>query len=775
MDLPSPIIDDRRYQQLVDEMLARVPVHTPEWTNFNHSDPGVTLVQLFAFLAETVLYRANLVPERNRAKFLELLGVPLAPAAPAQGLVTITNERGILRTETLPDAIEVRAGPVPFRTTLGLDVLPVEARAFIKRSIPPDPALVDYYSLLYASYEQQLPLALSLYKTVAFDGTVVPQVDLNSDTVDRSIWIALAGRKGDRGDPADPWRAVRDALGGRTLSLGIVPSAEVTQVVRAPGTKPQTGTLLAFEMPRLTAGGKVPLDSDGNPAPGYRSLDPRADVDVLNQPGIVQLGLPSAAEIGMWQDLDPLEAGVGDLPPALDDTDLADRLITWIRIRATGAASAVLLWTGINAAPVTQLARIFAEPLADGDGTPDQSRRLARAPVLPGSVTIQTQDPLPTPGGTPSAPRDWSETDDMFAAGPEVVVPDNRIAPTAATVAAPLALTDLFTLDPVSGVIQFGDGLHGRRPSAGARMQARYDYCAGTAGNVAAGEIGTAPALPSGLSVTNPVRSWGGSDPETVAAGEKQVPRMLQHRDRMVSADDFESIAWRAPGVDLGRVEVLAAYHPDLGGDPGSAPGVVTLMAIPRVDPGQPDAPRADRIFLNALCNYLDPRRLITTELVLRGPTYKGIWISVGISVASGFSVAEVVEAVKRQFRAFLAPVSPDAGFAAQARSLLAPAQQTASRGWPLVTAVTGRVLLAEAARVAGVTSVADVLLAEGVRGQADVVEMAGLELPRILGLSVVSGDPIPVASLRGDTGVAAPAGVTTSLLPVPVIPENCL
>src|SRR6186713_250055 len=137
MPLAPPVIDDRRYQQLVDETLARVPVHTPEWTNFNQSDPGVTLVQLFAFLTESLLYRANLIPERNRVKFLQLLGVPLAPAAGALGLVSIGNERGALETLVLPADMEVRAGSVPFRTQLGMAVLPVEARVYFKRRLTP--------------------------------------------------------------------------------------------------------------------------------------------------------------------------------------------------------------------------------------------------------------------------------------------------------------------------------------------------------------------------------------------------------------------------------------------------------------------------------------------------------------------------------------------------------------------------------------------------------------------------------------------------------------
>src|SRR5918997_3973303 len=101
MPLQIPNLDDRRYQELLDEALARIPVHNPEWTNFNKSDPGVTLIELWAFLTENLLYRSNQIPERNRRKFLQLIGVPLQPASAARGLVTFSNERGPLETITL--------------------------------------------------------------------------------------------------------------------------------------------------------------------------------------------------------------------------------------------------------------------------------------------------------------------------------------------------------------------------------------------------------------------------------------------------------------------------------------------------------------------------------------------------------------------------------------------------------------------------------------------------------------------------------------------------
>src|SRR5258706_3450480 len=140
MPLTIPQLDDRRFADLREEALARVPVHTPEWTNFNRSDPGVTLIEIFAFMAENLLYRSNQIPERNRRAFLRLLGVPLQPASSARGLVAFSNTRGPATTITLNDGLEVLAGDVPFRTMQGLDVLPAEGRAYYKRATSLDAA-----------------------------------------------------------------------------------------------------------------------------------------------------------------------------------------------------------------------------------------------------------------------------------------------------------------------------------------------------------------------------------------------------------------------------------------------------------------------------------------------------------------------------------------------------------------------------------------------------------------------------------------------------------
>ncbi|MGD0118030.1 MAG: putative baseplate assembly protein, partial [Candidatus Binatus sp.] len=131
MPLIPPALDDRSYNDLVQDMLASIPAHTPEWTIQQPGDPGRTLIELFAWLADSILYRANLIPERQRLAFLKLLGLPLQPAAAAHGMLSIFSDPSKTTAVTLAAGASV-PGQVTFETLAELDVLPITAQAYIK-------------------------------------------------------------------------------------------------------------------------------------------------------------------------------------------------------------------------------------------------------------------------------------------------------------------------------------------------------------------------------------------------------------------------------------------------------------------------------------------------------------------------------------------------------------------------------------------------------------------------------------------------------------------
>lgn len=85
--IPVPNLDDRTHKEIVEEALRLIPQYCPEWTNFNPSDPGVTLVELFAWMTEMIIYRLNKVTDKNFIAFLNLMGVQLQAPQPAHALL----------------------------------------------------------------------------------------------------------------------------------------------------------------------------------------------------------------------------------------------------------------------------------------------------------------------------------------------------------------------------------------------------------------------------------------------------------------------------------------------------------------------------------------------------------------------------------------------------------------------------------------------------------------------------------------------------------------
>lgn len=83
MSLPTLKLDDRNFQQIVDELKQRIHLYAPEWTDHNVSDPGVTLIELFAWAIEQLLYRLNQVPDLHYITFLKFLGIRIPTPAPA--------------------------------------------------------------------------------------------------------------------------------------------------------------------------------------------------------------------------------------------------------------------------------------------------------------------------------------------------------------------------------------------------------------------------------------------------------------------------------------------------------------------------------------------------------------------------------------------------------------------------------------------------------------------------------------------------------------------
>lgn len=764
-----PELDNRDFQQLVEDMIARIPVHTPEWNNFNQSDPGITVIHLFAYMVESLLYRSNRLPEAHRLKFLELLGIPLTPAAPGYGLVVFQNERGPVFPLLIDAGLELFAGKIPFRTRTPVNILPVSAEVFYKQPFHVDPELQSEQASITQANMVYDPILKGQpgdhYRSIRLEPPVpnvpLPDIDLrpNSSTLDGALWVALVAPK------KVPLKAARAAIGGETLSMGIYPAIDIETAPLTPQPVDPTdaerfASSLNFDL--------ITPSSTDDLEVRERRLTVETAENVLDMPGIVQIQLPDQAELTR-REIDPLVEGTGAQPPLVEDRQLAQRIITWIRITAPmedrkEQRPVRISWVGVNVARVIQALPVTQERIGIGSGTPNQRFKVANTPViLERSTTPGNSAPQPTFElrlvDQQGKPTTWKRIDDLNAADEN---------------------DEVYSVDPAAGIIQCGDGLRGKRFPFGSVLLAKYEYGGGSQGQLAIGALSKAPALPGGIKVLNPVPTWGASDGETLADAQRKISDFLRHRDRLVTQEDFLDITLQTPGVDIGRVEALPLYDPiDHAAqletvavpEPRRIPGVVTILAVQDHPITQTVAPRANHLFRSAIRAWLERHRLITTVLYVREP----LWVDVVVSVAFRLRVGHISATVKRDIgQALRTYLSPLVGGVRQRN-------QEYGEGYPLSAELRREDLIAIVSQTPGVRYVTDVQLAlvksidaEGRRKKAeetDHIRFWGIQLPWLVNLSVEEGENAADPQALVDN-IATPGGSTA--IAVPVTPREC-
>jgi hypothetical protein len=722
MPLRTPILDDRSFAQLRDELIARIPVYAPQWTDHQPSDPGITLIELFAFLGENLLYRFNQIPDTTRQAFLDLLQIPLRPAAAASAIVAFGTDQpgGVL----VPDGTVLAAGKVPFTMLDECSVWPLTARAAIRARVAEelDVDTLEYLARSSAAQGASIDDVLR-YRTIfgATDPGRPGGDRLNpAGSVDGTLYIALVTPV-----PPDP-----TALAGRELNLGFVPSLDVPTMADAqpcPGEgEAPPAPPMRWQVCTTDPVPDAPLPDSADPS----WLDLPVDGDTtsgLLTSGVVRLRFPSdpaqLARIGVYLPPDPDALGSGDQPPLIEDEELDAQLIGWLRVfRPDGSSIGAMEWAGVNAARVQQTEAARAEFLGTGTGEPGQEYRLVHGQVI-GTITLDVEEQ----GQGRWVP--WTQVDDFRAAGP-----DDRV----------------FTVDAEAGVVRFGEIHRGRAPQIGERIRIRgYTYGGGAAGNIGPGALSAAPH-DAKVTVTNPLPATGGAEPQSIAEAIDQIPSELARRDRAVTVSDFRELAETTPGAGIIRAETLRLFDPQRPTQ--ESPGVVSVVVWPEHDRLNPDAPRPDRGVLEQVCRYLDPRRLITTEVYVIPPTYRRIAVSVGIAVRPGYGAEGVRRWVDTVLHQYLSPVPP---------------YGPEGRGWPLGRPVFGPELEAAALQVEGLEFLTGLRLSEDVEGEwverttRVRVDLAAWEVPELTALTVTTGDPVAPGTVELP---APPAGP-----PVPV------
>lgn len=726
MPLEAPRLDRRTFDDLVREARERIPRFTPEWTNLNDSDPGMTLVKLQAWLTDTILFELNRLPEAAYIQFLNLLHVEPRPAraaraelqfrlaklkAPTDPLtvpipkgaavdvddpdlaspVTFETERSLVALNAAPGAVIVpRAGGNPLELVSTYDDAKGEAtflHAFRPFGLAPSASTPLLIGLALR------PILDSKQAIGAYSQDVLPAIELD-------LFIDMAGI----GDPdssgaeiegplvrkclgaaAEQAAAVRwQIYSGTAAALDTFPTGAADQWTDLPLRGDDTAGLartghLRLQLPERATRFSPEVLPQGffekmgliKPPTSYAELKAllrSGDTDLvagLTEDHWTEMGLPEehlnavvnecTEDSQVADKLDAMPAAVTAAldPAALTPEEWAEidprlavlptprhqgvaRPLYWIRAVPANASAGAGLVSAIrlNTVPAIAAATKLAERLGASDGRPTQLFTLSKTPVL---IDPETGAPdLDLTVEEAGETRSWKRVDDFYAQATDA---------------------EIYTLDPVTGRIAFAP--RGRVPIAGATITAaRYRTGGGTIGNVGAGTITKIKGSIRNVdSVANPRAASGGMDAETLDETLLRAPHDLRARDRAVSAEDFADLASSVPGVPVQRAFALAnrRTHPSLKGQFQVQAGAVSLVVLPISDDPTPQPSDAQ---LRAICEYLDDRRLITTELYLTGPRYVALAkLQATIAIAQSADLGTVGSAASEALLQFLHPL----------------------------------------------------------------------------------------------------------------------
>lgn len=623
MATPDLNLDDRRFEDLVADIRRRIPGYTPEWTDLNDSDPGIALVQVFAWLAETILWRINRVPQKSLHRFLQLVGVTPAPATPAYADLTFAVAETLDRAQLVRQGTVASAGsdpagnPILFETDADLWVVNVQVRAMQTYN----GAQFDLLPAPSAVPQSFFPFGPSPRRGSAW------YIGLSAAFPSGSIRHAFTIHAG-RGAPGEQERAVGARL-------------------QAPPPPAQT----VWE---YWAGSTF----------GWRPLPVIKDETIaLTETGQVVFEAPPAT-MPMALATEP----VGLVP--------ADQPLFWLRVRVVD-----LLGPGYEVAPrvddilpntvaATSATTVLDELVGTGDGRPNQQFRLASTPVVPGTLILDIRESLDEDF------RRWTEVSSLAVSSRD----DRHFTIDYGT--GLIATGDGFHGRVVPLLTDRRNAAEGRGDAPIANVRAtRYRAGGGLAANVGPGTITSLQtAVPFIESVTNRRAAVGGQDQESFEQASARAPFEIRTRSRAVTGPDFEFLARQTPGARIRRAKTLTNHHPELEPTrPAGAgqsitqvpvPGVVTVLVLPDSDLRQPVIREETLDLVRA---HLAKHALITTELYVDRPRFRKVEIDVRVVARPEASLGAVGKALEERLLAYFHPMTGG----------LEPSSPGEERGWP--------------------------------------------------------------------------------------------
>lgn len=617
--LPTVNLDDERFEDIMEKARKTIPNLCPFWTDYNYHDPGITILELLAWLKETQQFHMDQIGSDHIRKYMMLLGGKQRHIIPASALITISQ---LKKQEFIPKGSRFWASDIPFETT--------DFRYLAKSRIERIRTVDADYTV--SGNRLQIPM---------FGNDPVPEVSfyvglsapLERDKEHRLYFMLYHGY------------SVKRPLVGKSKSF--VPLASLTVEYYYDGAYHpvewwEDRTHQFLEDGFFLLHFKKNMDPDDQGRYWIRFTLKEAEYDV--PPILERISLHELEARQMytlceyhrfwWKpgetpliETDTFLGKFGSYEIYLETPDGLQRYEGDIE-RGESQGQVRFTLTGDLAEEAgAGMLLCYDEALGDkrllgyGDGFPDQEIEVDISQLCAEGLELLVE----TKEGS-GVFELWNRVEDFSGSG---------------------VLDACYTYDEENGILSFGNCIRGRVPR-GQILMASGHTSLGAGGNVKAGTIQIYETDASRISIVNMEDAKGGKDRETLTECQDRVNRELGQIERAITYEDYETLVRRTPGLMIEKVRAIPANQ-KVKQDGSFDENQITLVVKPFSEKSRPIPGKA---YLKNIINMLEPRRLIGTRLNILPPEYIGIRLFAEIETDANYRQVKqnMGEALNRYF-----------------------------------------------------------------------------------------------------------------------------
>lgn len=637
--LPDIHLDQMTFDEMVERAKNRIVGFYPGWTDFNYHDPGITLIELFAWQKEIQQYEMDHIGDYHKRKYLQLIGTDIRHRTAAKCYVTAEPETSVL----LPEGSRMEADGVIFET-LEEQQLPA---VFIKSCFGRLEENVSFldgeqmslgHSLSFYPFGRQAQAGTCLYlelsdripieKKTALTIRVSRQETCRRNPADAdTILLAKLSFSYWNGERYEPVELFRDE------TFGLLFDGQIVFRLHSPMEKGSVdGREGYFLRIRMEEG-----QYEAPPALNFLDLNTVR----VQQKETVAKWLPAVKLSGENALLSEhslcahgtirvfsLREGYYRQEEVLERTADPDSGRVTIRIaadpddREQAALSADAYWIAADNGEDWYRGHSI---LGVGHGFPGESFFLDDEAVSCDDVEILVEET-----DRPGQYRKWERREDFSASGPQ---------------------DPHFSVDGMTGRIRFGDGIRGMAPE-GRIFLVSYARTLGSGGNIKAERIDRAPDQEQ-LAVSNLWDAYDGRDEESIQEAFARVRRTLAQSKNLVTTLDYEQRVRSTPGL---RIESCKAFYRVKDGQK-QADRELSIVVKPYSLEKQP---KLFPVYARNILRHIEKKRLLGVRIRLLSPVYIRLSVYLEVEVYPHYHLAE--STVEHAVEEYLAPMREEFG-----------------------------------------------------------------------------------------------------------------